>query len=55
MHGPGLVLKHEKLMNAKFYEKYALGVFLIIGVMILVAAIPHTFCINTDPALVNLL
>lgn len=55
MHGNGLVLKHEKPMNEKFYEKYAWIIFLIIGVMVLVGAIPHTFGINTDPALVQVI
>lgn len=40
-------------MNENFYEKYAWGVFLIIGVLALIGAIPHTFGINTDPALVH--
>ena len=52
MHGNGLVLKHEKPMNEKFYKKYDWIIFLIIGVMVLVGAIPHTLGINTDPALV---
>ena len=51
MHGNGLVLKHKKPMNQKFYEKYAGIIFIIIGVMVLVGAIPHTFGINTDPAI----
>ena len=51
MHGNGLVLNYEKTLNEKFYEKYALIIFLIIGVMVLIGAIPHTFGINTDPAL----
>ena len=38
-------------MNQKFYEKYAGIIFIIIGVMVLVGAIPHTFGINTDPAI----
>jgi len=42
-------------MNKKFYEKYAWIIFLIIGVMVLVGAIPHTFGINTDPALVQVI
>lgn len=40
-------------MKEKFYEKYAWVVFLIIGVLVLIGAIPHTFGINTDPALVH--
>ena len=51
MHGNGLVLNYEKPLNEKFYEKYQGIIFLIIGVMVLVGAIPHTFGINTDPAL----
>lgn len=39
--------------NERFYEKYAWVIFLIIGVMVLVGAIPHTFGINTDPNLVQ--
>ncbi len=42
-------------MHEKFYEKYAWIIFLIIGVMVLVGAIPHTFGINTDPALVQVI
>ncbi len=41
------------LTNEKFYEKYAWVVFLIIGVMVLAGAIPHTLGINTDPTLVQ--
>lgn len=48
-----LVIETQKTMNEKFYEKYAWVVFLIIGVLILIAAIPHTLGINTDPALVQ--
>ena len=40
-------------MNEKFYEKYAWVIFLIIGIIVLIGAIPHTFGINTDPALVK--
>jgi len=43
----------KNLMNGKFYEKYAWVAFLIIGVMVLVGAIPHTLGINTDPSLVQ--
>ena len=43
----------KNLKNKKFYEKYAWVFFLIIGIMILIGAIPHTFGINTDPALVQ--
>ena len=39
-------------MNEKYYEKYAWVVFLIIGSIVLVGAIPHTLGINTDPNLV---
>ncbi len=45
----------ENSMNEKFYEKYACIIFIIIGVMVLVGAIPHTFGINTDPALVQVI
>lgn len=37
----------------KFCEKYAWVLFLVIGIMVLVGAIPHTFGINTDPSLVQ--
>lgn len=40
-------------MNKKFYEKFAWIIFLLIGIMILIGAIPHTLGINTDPALVK--
>ena len=40
-------------MNEKFYEKYAWIIYQIIGVMVLVGAIPHNFGINTDLALVQ--
>lgn len=43
----------KKLMNIKFYEKYAWVIFLIIGIIVLVGAIPHTLGINTDPTLVQ--
>jgi hypothetical protein len=39
-------------MNEKIYEKYAWIIFLVIGVMVLAAGIPHMLGINTDPALV---
>ena len=55
MHGNCLELKHEKPMSEKFYVKYAWIIFLIIEVMVLVGAIPHTFGINTDPALVQVI
>jgi hypothetical protein len=55
MHGNGLALKHKKPMNEKFYEKHTWIISLIIGVMVLVDAIPHTFGINTDPALVQVI
>lgn len=41
------------MTNEKFYEKYAWIIFLIIGIMILIAAIPHMLGINTDPGLVQ--
>ena len=41
------------LTNEKFYEKYAWAVFLIISIMVLAGAIPHTLGVNTDPALVQ--
>ena len=43
----------ENLRNEKFYEKYAWVIFLIIGIIILIGAIPHTLGINTDPTLVQ--
>lgn len=43
----------KNIRNEKFYEKYSWVIFLIIGVMVLVGAIPHTFGINTDPSLVQ--
>lgn len=43
----------KNLTNETFYEKYAWVVFLIIGVMVLAVAVPHTFGINTDPTLVQ--
>lgn len=43
----------KKLMTERYYEKYTWIVFLIIGVIVLVGAIPHTFGINTDPTLVQ--
>jgi hypothetical protein len=39
--------------HAKFYERYAWIVFLIIGIMVLTGAIPHALGINTDPTLVQ--
>jgi len=42
-------------MNEIFYEKYDWIIFLIIGVMVLMGAIPHTFGINTGPALVQVI
>lgn len=41
----------DNKLNEKFYEKYAWIVFLVIGVMVLAGAIPHTLGFNTDPAL----
>ena len=43
----------KNLIKEKFYEKYAWVVFLIIGILVLVGAIPHTLGINTDPTLVQ--
>lgn len=40
-------------MNEKFYEKYAWIIFIAIGVIVLLGAIPHTFGLNTDPTLVQ--
>lgn len=40
-------------MNEKIYEKYAWIIFLVIGVMVLIAGTPHMLGINTDPALVE--
>ncbi|MCW1949139.1 MAG: DUF603 domain-containing protein [Candidatus Shapirobacteria bacterium] len=37
----------------KFYEKYSWVIFFIIGLIILAGALPHTFGVNTDPALVQ--
>lgn len=40
-------------MPQKFYQKYAWIFFLIIGLMVLAGAIPHSLGFNTDPALVQ--
>ncbi|KKQ88673.1 MAG: hypothetical protein UT13_C0001G0320 [Candidatus Pacebacteria bacterium GW2011_GWF2_38_9] len=40
-------------MNGKFYEKYSWIIFLLIGAMVLVGAIPHALGFNTDPTLVQ--
>lgn len=40
-------------MNEKFYEKYAWIIFIAIGVIVLLGAIPHIFGLNTDPTLVQ--
>ncbi|MDP1802425.1 MAG: hypothetical protein Q8L81_13790 [Bacteroidota bacterium] len=40
-------------MIEKFYKKYECIIFLIIGVVVLVGAIPHTFGINMAPELVQ--
>jgi hypothetical protein len=37
----------------KFYEKYAWIVFLVVGILTLVGAIPHALGFNTDPTLVQ--
>jgi hypothetical protein len=55
MHGNGLVLKYEKPIDEKFYEKYAWIIYQITGVMVLVGVIHHTFSINMEPALFTLL
>lgn len=39
--------------NEKFYEKYAWIIFIVIGVILLLGAIPHAFGLNTDPMLVQ--
>lgn len=43
----------NKKSGDKFYEKYAWIVFILIGVMVLSGAIPHTLGTNSDPALVQ--
>ena len=40
-------------VNEKFYEKYAWIVFFVIGIVVLVGAIPHALGLNTDPTLVQ--
>lgn len=44
---------NKNKVHTKFYEKFAWVVFLIIGIMVLAGAIPHTLGINTDPILVQ--
>lgn len=39
--------------NEKFYEKYAWIIFIVIGVILLLGAIPHSFGLNTDLMLVQ--
>lgn len=41
------------IMPQKFYQKYAWIFFLIIGLMVLAGAIPHSLGFNTDPTLVQ--
>ncbi len=43
----------KNIMSGKFHEKYTWVIFLIIGIMVLLGAIPHTLGVNTDPALVQ--
>jgi len=40
-------------MNEKIYEKHAWLIFLIIGVVVAAAGLPHAFGVNTDPTLVQ--
>lgn len=40
-------------VDEKFYEKYAWIIFILIGVVVLLGAIPHAFGFNTDPTLVQ--
>jgi len=40
-------------MKQKCHQKYAWIIFVVIGVMILAGAIPHSLGINTDPKLVQ--
>ncbi len=42
----------KKTDKPKFFEKYAWILFLIIGFLVLIGAIPHTLGNNTDPGLV---
>ena len=41
------------IMPQKFYQKYSWIFFLIIGLMVLAGAIPHSLGFNTDPTLVQ--
>jgi len=43
----------KNLMNGKFNEKYAWLIFVIIGIIVMIGAIPHILGFNTDPALVK--
>jgi len=43
----------KNIMNEKIYEKHAWLIFLIIGVMVVAAGLPHAFGFNTDPTLVQ--
>lgn len=40
-------------MKEKFHKKYAWGIFLIIGIIVLAGALPHALGVNTDPVLVQ--
>ena len=40
-------------MKEKIYEKYAWIIFFAIGIMTMVAAVPHALGLNTDPELVK--
>ena len=39
--------------DEKFYEKWAWIIFFVIGIFVLIGAIPHTLGFNTDPKLVQ--
>lgn len=43
----------KNIMSGKFHEKYTWVIFLIIGIMVLIGAIPHSLGVNTDPTLVQ--
>lgn len=43
----------KNIMSGKFHEKYTWVIFLIIGIMVLIGAIPHILGVNTDPTLVQ--
>ena len=43
----------NRTMKEKFYEKYSWIIFLVIGILVFVGAIPHALGFNTDPALVQ--